>query len=388
MNKKFNLENKGKRSTTLTTLHGKVEINRTILRITNDIELKDYDLKSKEIIPFDEFLGIDKLPFKITKEMMVEMAFCGQNQVSFSNAKMLLKKYYNIESNTDTILQVTEFVGKLVFEDDDEKAQEVYANIANIEIDKPQTKDTLYIEIDGAAINTRVEDENGSTWKENKLAILFDDKNLYRRKDGSNKIISKEYVTYFGGVEEFQKHLFSCTLKHDFQSYKNVIFISDGATWIRNMINEFYPNAIQILDLFHLKENISDYAKVIFKDNDTKIKNFCERTIERIYNKEFDLIFKELKKYQDIKLPTGVVNLASYIENNKNKMDYRLYESNGWFVGSGAIESSNKIVAQRRLKQSGMRWSVKGAQFLLSLRAKFESGLWNSVVRKRVLALS
>lgn len=348
--------------------------------------MDDYDLKSKEVIPFDEYLGIDKLPFKITKDMMVEMAFCGQNQASFADAEMLLEKYYNVKSNPDTILQVTEFVGKLVFEDDDENAQKVYANIANINVDKSKTKDTLYIEIDGAAINTRIEDEDGSTWKENKLGILFDDKDLYRRKDNSNKIINKEYVTYFGSVEEFQKHLFACALKHDFQSYKNVVFISDGATWIRNMINEFYPNAIQILDLFHLKENICDYAKVIFKDNDRKIKNFCERIIERIYNKEFHLIFKELKKYQDIKLPSGVVNLATYLENNKNKMDYRLYESNGWFVGSGAIESSNKIVAQRRLKQAGMRWSVPGAQFLLSLRAKFESGLWNSYVKQKVLA--
>ncbi len=316
---------------------------------------------------------------------MVEMAFCGQNQASFVDAEMLLEKYYNIKSNPDTILQVTEFVGKLVFEEDDNNAQKVYDNIAKIDTDKPKTKDTLYIEIDGAAINTRTEDENGSTWKENKLAILFDDKDLYRRKDGSNKIISKEYVTYFGSATEFQKHLFACSLKHEFQSYKNIIFISDGATWIRNMINEFYPDAIQILDLFHLKENISDYAKAIFKDNGKKIENFCERTLERIYNKEFGLIFKELKKYQDIKLPSGVVNLATYIKNNKNKMDYRLYEKNGWFVGSGAIESSNKIVAQRRLKQSGMRWSVSGAQFLLSLRAKFESGLWNSLVKKKVL---
>ena len=116
------------------------------------------------------------------------------------------------------------------------------------------------------------------------------------------------------------------------------------------------------------------------------LKLYLKIMIERIYNKEFKLISKELKKYQDIKLPSGVVNLATYIENNKNKMDYRLYESNGWFVGSGAIESSNKIVAQRRLKQAGMRWSVPGAQFVLSLRAKFESGLWNSVVREKVLA--
>lgn len=317
---------------------------------------------------------------------MLEMAFCGQNQASFSDATMLLEKYYNVKSNQETILQVTEFVGKLVFEDDDENAQQVYDNIANIDVDKPKTKDTLYFEIDGAAINTRVEDENGSTWKENKLAILFDDKNLYRRKDGTNKIMNKEYVTYLGSVDEFQKHLFACALKHDFQSYKNIVFISDGATWIRNMINELYPDAIQILDLFHLKENISNYAKVIFKDNDRKINNFCERIIERIYNKEFDLIYKELKKYQDIKLPAGVVNLATYIENNKNKIDYRYYEQQGWFVGSGAIESSNKIVAQRRLKQAGMRWSVPGAQFLLFLRAKFESGLWNSFVKKKVLA--
>lgn len=386
MSGSFQLENKGKRSITFITLHGRIDINRTILRITNDVNLDDYDLKSKEIIPFDEYLGIDKLPFKITKEMMVEMAFCGQNQASFADAEMLLGKYYNVKSNQDTILQVTEFVGKLVFNSDDNKAQEIYNNIANIDIDKPKTKDTLYVEIDGAAINTRIEDENGSTWKENKLAILFDDKDLYRRKDGSNKIISKEYVSYFGSVDEFQKHLFSCAYAHDFQSYKNVVFISDGATWIRNMINEFYPNAIQILDLFHLKENISDYAKAIFKDNDRKIKNFCERTLERIYNKEFNLIFKELKKYQDVKLPSGVVNLVSYIENNKSKMDYRLYESKGWFVGSGAIESANKIVVQRRLKQAGMRWGVLGAQFLLSLRAKFESGLWNSLVREKVLA--
>ena len=60
-------------------------------------------------------------------------------------------------------------------------------------------------------------------------------------------------------------------------------------------------------------------------------------------------------------------------------MDYRLYESNGWFVDYDVIESANKIVAQRKLKQASMRWSISGAQFLLSLRAKFESGLWKFI---------
>ena len=284
------IKNKGRRQITITLLHGKIAINRTVLQIKDNINPKDYNFDFKELIPFDEFTKIDKLPFKISKDMMAEIAFCGQNQASFSDDKMLLERYRNIKTNTDTILQVTEYVGNLVFEQDDKKAQENYSNIANLIEDKPKTKKNLYAEVDGSAINTRIEDENGSTWKENKLGIIFDDDDLYRRKDGSNTIQEKEYVSYFGNAEEFSKHLFSCMLKHDYQSYENVIFITDGATWIRNMINEFYPNAIQILDLFHLKENIHTYAKVISKDNEQKIKNFCERTIERIYNQEFDLI--------------------------------------------------------------------------------------------------
>lgn len=382
-----NIKNKGKRKISITLLYGEICINRSILQIKDKINLADYNLNSKEIIPFDEFLNISNLPFKISKEMMIEMAFCGQNQPSFNDAKMLLEKYRNIKTNTETILQVTEYVGKTVFEQDDKEAQENYKNIANLIENKNKIKKNLYVEVDGSAINTRVEDENGSTWKENKLGIIFDDEDLYRRKDGSNTIDKKEYISYFGNAEEFNKHLFNCMLKHDYQSYENVIFITDGATWIRNMINEFYPDAIQILDLFHLKENIHEYAKVIFKDNERKIKNFYERTIERIYNQEFDLIFKELKLYKDIKLPTGVVNLVTYIKNNINKMDYRKYEKNNWFVGSGAIESSNKIIVQRRLKQAGMRWSVKGAQYLLALRSKFESMLWETEVRKRILAI-
>jgi len=60
-------------------------------------------------------------------------------------------------------------------------------------------------------------------------------------------------------------------------------------------------------------------------------------------------------------------------------VDYPKYKEMGYFVGSGAVESDNKVILQRRLKQSGMRWSVQGTQFLLSLRAKVESNRWFDV---------
>lgn len=345
------------------------------------------NLKSKEIIPYDEYLGIDHLEFKISKEAMIEIAFWGQNQNSYKQAQKMLEKYRNILIGSDTVLKVTEYVGKIVYEKDDTQARKNYENIANIAtVEKEKVNDTLYGLIDGSAVNTRVEDENGSTWKENKLGMFFSDKSLYKRKDKSNMITKKEFTTIFGNVEKFKEHFFNLALKQDYLSYKKVIFITDGATWIRNMLNELFPDAIQILDKFHLLENIGDYAKAIFKDNERKVKNFVDRTFERILNKEFNLIYSELRKYKNLSLPTGTVNLETYIKNNENKIDYRYYEAQGWFVGSGAIESSNKTVIQRRTKQPGMRWSVNGGQYMLTLRAKEESGLWIDEVKKRVLA--
>ena len=71
--------------------------------------------------------------------------------------------------------------------------------------------------------------------------------------------------------------------------------------------------------------------------------------------------------------------MPTYLENNKDKINYSLYERNCWFVGSGAIESSNKTVVQLRLKQAGMRWSIDGANYLIALRCMYESNNWNKI---------
>ena len=78
-------------------------------------------------------------------------------------------------------------------------------------------------------------------------------------------------------------------------------------------------------------------------------------------------------------LPESVPNLKIYIENNRNRINYPIYRACGYFVGSGAIESTHKTILQQRLKRAGMRWSVKGAQALLTLRAKDESNRWADV---------
>ena len=106
---------------------------------------------------------------------------------------------------------------------------------------------------------------------------------------------------------------------------------------------------------------------------------WAEKTIAQIEKGEAADVLKQLPNEEN--LPSGVVNLRTYLINNIDKINYPGYKARGYFVGSGAIESANKVIVQRRLKQAGMRWSVSGAQALLILRAKVESGLWDKQVR-------
>ena len=158
---------------------------------------------------------------------------------------------------------------------------------------------------------------------------------------------------------------------------KDVVLIGDGAAWIRNMKDEVFPDAVQILDLYHLKENVYTYAKNKFQHNEKEYVPWAEQFIEKIENGKVEEALRLLPETE--KLPPGVVNLRTYLKNNMDKINYPEYRAKGYFVGSGAIESANKVIVQRRLKQSGMRWSVSGAQAVLTLRAKVESRLWARV---------
>lgn len=357
----------------------KIIIYRTILQIVGDIDLEEYNIKSKLIVPLDEYLRIDKLPFKISIRAMIEIAFWGQNQPSFVKAKEIIKRVNEIDLSYVTVMNVTEYIGKTVFDYNYNKAVEIWNSRAKLDVNTSNKKRTLYMQADGAAVNTRIEDENGSTWRENKLGIMFSESDIYRRKNKSNNINHKEYVSYIGSVETFKILIFAKAVELEYWKYENIVFISDGATWLRNMISELFPEAIQILDKFHLIENIYEYGKFIFNDNMKKVERFKDKIVGYCYSNEYKLIVKELKKYKDIKVPNTVCNLPVYLEHNKDKINYSLYEHNGWFVGSGAIESSNKTVTQLRLKQAGMRWSVDGANYMITLRCMYESDHWNEI---------
>jgi hypothetical protein len=300
----------------------------------------------------------------------------------------VIAKVHGISISSEMVRQVTDCVGNIIFKKDEKEANISYERLYDMEY--PKTQDgVFYIQTDGASINTRIEDDDGSTWRENKLGMVFSSENIRKSKnkkgESTSKILKKEYTSYVGSVHEFKKHLFSCALRNGYGIYKVTVIISDGAKWIRNMGEELFPDAIQILDLFHLCENTYSYAKAIFRNDESKYKPWADDIIKKLKDGEKHEVLRILSKFKNRKLPKNTVNLYTYVISNFDRIDYKLYAESGYYVGSGAIESGNKVVLQKRMKLAGMRWSETPAQNLLSLRAKFESGLWKTSVISAIL---
>ena len=122
----------------------------------------------------------------------MDIAYWGQNQPSFREAHDAIKKTKGMEINEETLRQVTEAVGNAIFQKDTLRSKNSMENAAQLEVADNPKKTTLYIMTDGAAVNTRVEDENGSTWRENKTIMVFKDKDIIRRKEDSHIIRYRE----------------------------------------------------------------------------------------------------------------------------------------------------------------------------------------------------
>ena len=81
----------------------------------------------------DEILGLTELSYKMTKEVMLEAAFYGQNQSSFTDASAMIKRAMGLEINKETAREITEAVGKRVFETDTQRAEHLINNMHEIE---------------------------------------------------------------------------------------------------------------------------------------------------------------------------------------------------------------------------------------------------------------
>ena len=240
-----------------------------------------------------------------------------------------------------------------------------------------------YAMADGAMVLTRQKDKEGqSKWAEMKLGRVFKAAHHVAMGSGAESrkwIRGSQYVAHLGNCDEF----FDKFMGH-LDSIKYLIFIADGAKWIWERVHAFYPNAVQILDFFHVMEHLWAFLNLCWKLNfETEgQRNEWAQTQKQLLLE--GLVSQVCEHIAALKVATKEQSgkqsgLLQYYENNKGRMDYGAYLENGWLIGSGPIESAHREVIQKRLKRSGQRWTLPGAQQVANLRVAYKSKKWGDV---------
>lgn len=244
------------------------------------------------------------------------------------------------------------------------------------QLDDVNKDDHVYVMVDGSMLNT-IEDK----WKEIKLGRIFNERKVIPLSEKRSEIVESVYVSHLGSVNEFfpklERHLIP---------YNKKVILGDGAKWIWNWADDNYPLAIQILDFYHAKEKLVIFANHQFLDKDQR-KNWVEKQAEKLLDNGVEQVINVLRKLRprSEEGKKSKENAINYYLEHEDRMMYKTYRDRGLIIGSGPIEAANKSVIQRRLKLSGQKWSIDGANAIANLRCLKQSNAWH-IVEKFVKA--
>ena len=157
---------------------------------------------------------------------------------------------------------------------------------------------------------------------------------------------------------------------------KKTIFLTDGGKWLRSVHDNFFPFATMILDIYHALEHLKEIMLLLGYREKTDGWTECFRRWKRLFKevRVASVVREAEKKSAGGKHAAEIDRKLQYFRDNYDRMKYDEYVLNGWFIGSGVVESGCKCVVQQRLDLSGMHWSLKGAEALLPIRALYKSG--------------
>ena len=238
--------------------------------------------------------------------------------------------------------------------------------------------DKLYACIDGTGVPMTARETAGRDGKgadgrartrEIKLAVFFTqdtlDKDGYpvRDRDSSSYIATFEPAAVFADLVQAEG------IRRGAGHVRQFTIIGDGAAWIWGIAGSKFPEATQIVDLYHARQHLHDLARQLeFMLLDHKDAWLAAR-LDDLDHGDTDGICRAARAYPLEGIKKDELDTAlGYFENNAPRMRYHWFRQCGLFVGSGVVEASCKTIIGQRLKSSGMHWTVNGASAIATLR--------------------
>ena len=238
----------------------------------------------------------------------------------------------------------------------------------------------LYVQMDGTGVpvvKKEIEGRKGKTdgqpahTREVKLGCVFTqtgwDEEGYAIRDPDS-------TTYTGAIEtaeEFGRRIYLEAWNRGWSRAQKKVVMGDGAEWIWNLADQHFPGSVQIVDLYHARQHLWELARRLYPNDPAGQNAWMKVHQKRLLDKgKIEKLVLALRSIESTNADVleKIRTEADYFARNAERMRYPPFRKQHLFVGSGVIEAGCKTVIGSRLKQSGMFWTVRGANSIIALR--------------------
>lgn len=308
--------------------------------------------------PLDQELAL--LPPNLTPRLQEALVRLSTQQPSFAKAAKELAFFTGATVHTDTARRRAEHAGAVLAAYETAEA----ARILREHPTPPAGPDTLVFSVDGAMVPIV-----GGQWKEVRTLAVGAVQPPCDTPDGP--VIHTSEVSYFSRLTDSDTFAEQAVLelhRRGIETAQRVGAVVDGAEWCQSFIDYQYAEAVRILDHPHAAEYITQIGQTMTADGRLLSEAECARLRQELKQAGPVSVVSELRTVMEAhpELPE-VAKALAYLEKRQGQMDYPQYRAAGWPLGSGMVESGNKVVVEERLKGAGKHWVEGNVNPMLAL---------------------
>ena len=335
--------------------------------------------------PRDRALGLAGSSLSPATTRMVGVAAA---RVSFAEAAELLDDLAGLRVDAKRVERAAQALGRAIA--DDERC---------VVASPPPSAPTMYLGMDGTGVPVRKSETAGRVGKqpdgsaktrEVKLVSVWTAESRDREGRPTRDTGS---VSYSAAIESaasldtdplpstFARRVRREAERRGFPAAARRVVIGDGAPWIWRLASEAFPGAVQIVDLYHAKQHLSDAAKAVHSSDPALAAAWADDRHDELDAGRIDALLHALR--QHAASCEEARKCADYVDGNRNRMQYKAFRAAGLCVGSGVVEAACKLAVGIRCKGPGMHWTVAGANAILALRCCHLSGHFEDYWERR-----
>ena len=339
--------------------------------------------------PRDRALGLENTSLSPAALRMVGITAA---RTSFAGASALLRELAGLAVAPKTVERHAEALGR-----------EVAGDESRIIDPEPCDATTLYLGLDGTGVPVRKCEVEGRAGKqpdgsantrEAKLAVVW---SADTTDKAGHPVRDPGSATYNAAIETiatrdtdpepapFARRIIREAERRGFDTTPRHVVLGDGAPWIWNFADEHFPDAIQIVDIFHAKGHLFEVAKAIYGTGSEFGGRWAKQRREELDAGRVDDVIAALRGHAET--CEEARKDAEYFSTNRERMDYPRFRAMGLCVATGVVEGGCKHIVGTRLKRGGMRWSVAGANAIIALRCAVESHRFDDFWERRAGAM-